>query len=151
MIRCLLQVRLTKKYKNGFITDPVCLSPEHTVADVDKLKAKHGFSGIPITVSGQIGSLLVGLVTSRDLDFIKDRSIKLKDVMTTDLITGMLSFSFSVSHLNINTSFSAPEGISLSGANEILRQSKKGKLPVVNPSGEIVALISRTGSLNFRS
>eukprot|EP01036_Dinobryon_divergens_P026555 gene26555-35223_t len=119
------EVRLTKKYKNGFITDPACLSPDHTVADVDQLKAKHGYSGIPITASGKIGSLLVGLVTSRDLDFLNDRTIKLKDVMTTDLIT-------------------APEGVSLSEANELMRQSKKGKLPVVNPAGEIVALISRT-------
>ena len=35
--------------------------------------------------------------------------------------------------------------MSLSEANELMRQSKKGKLPVVNPAGEIVALISRTG------
>ena len=39
----------------------------------------------------------------------------------------------------------APEGVSLAQANELMRQSKKGKLPVVNASGEIVSLISRSG------
>lgn len=54
------EVKLVKKYKNGFITDPACLSPLHTIAAVDELKAKHGYSGIPITVDGKIGSKLVG-------------------------------------------------------------------------------------------
>ena len=39
----------------------------------------------------------------------------------------------------------APEGVSLAEANELMRQSKKGKLPVVNTAGEIVSLISRSG------
>jgi len=43
------------------------------------------------------------------------------------------------------TLLSAPEGVSLSDANELMRQSKKGKLPVVNRQGELVSLISRTG------
>jgi IMP dehydrogenase len=120
------EVRLVKKYKNGFIVDPACLSPNHTIADVDTIKLRNGYSGVPITVDGKMGSKLVGMVTARDVDYIEDRSTKLSDIMTTDLVT-------------------APEGTSLSEANEILRQSKKGKLPVVNADGEIVALISRTG------
>jgi IMP dehydrogenase len=87
------EVRLVKKYKNGFITDPACLSPENTIADVDKLKQKYGYSGIPITVDGRLGSKLVGIVTNRDVDYIEDRSTPLHQVMTTDLITGIF-FSF---------------------------------------------------------
>mmetsp|Transcript_28487 Transcript_28487/g.61403 ORF Transcript_28487/g.61403 Transcript_28487/m.61403 type:complete len:510 (-) Transcript_28487:197-1726(-) len=119
------EVRLVKTYKNGFITDPACLSPENTVADVDRLKEQHGFSGIPITVDGKMGSRMVGIVCYRDVDYLEDRETKLQEVMTTEL-------------------FTAPEGVSLAEANEMMRQSKKGKLPVVNKAGEIVSLISRT-------
>ena len=89
------------------------------------LQEKYGYSGIPITKSGEIGSELVGIVTNRDVDYVEDRSTRLGDIMTTELVT-------------------AQEGISLPDANEILRSSKKGKLPLVNSKNELVALISRT-------
>ena len=82
------EVKLVKKYKNGFITNPACLSPDHTIADVDNLKKKFGYSGIPITIDGKLGSKLVGIVTNRDVDYIEDRNKKLQDVMTTNLVTG---------------------------------------------------------------
>jgi IMP dehydrogenase len=82
------EVRLVKKYKNGFIVDPACLSPDNVIADVDNLKSRYGYSGIPITVDGKIGSKLVGIVTNRDVDYVEDRQTKLKVVMTTDLVTG---------------------------------------------------------------
>lgn len=119
------EVRKVKKFKNGFITEPTVLAPHNTLADVDAVKQQSGHSGIPITTDGRIHSKLVGIVTKRDIDFQEDRSLAIKDIMTTDLVV-------------------AKEPVSLSEANELLRKSKKGKLPVVNDAGELVSLISRT-------
>ena len=118
------EVRKVKRYKNGFITDPLVLTQDHRVSDIDRIKAEHNFSGVPITDTGAMGGRLLGIVTARDIDFLQDRDTRLGDIMTTDLIT-------------------APEGVSLEEANAILRQSRRGKLPIVNSQGALVALISR--------
>lgn len=118
-------VRKVKRFENGFIIDPVVLSPRNTVEDVDSIKSEHGFSGIPVTEDGTLHSKLVGIVTNRDIDFEKDRSRPLSSVMTRELVT-------------------ANEGVTLHEANQILKQSKKGKLPVVDSQYKLVALLSRT-------
>lgn len=122
-------IRRVKKYEQGFIKDPICLSPDNTVLDLLKTKEKHGFSGIPITAGGKSGAELLGLVTSRDIDFLKsnEQDKKLAEVMTPkeNLVT-------------------APTSVTLNEANVILMKSKRGKLPVLNDKDELVALISRT-------
>ncbi len=122
------QVRLVekvKRYKNGFIVDPMVLSASHTIADIDEIKRRYGFSGIPITEDGSRHSRLVGMVTNRDIDLEKDRSILLSQVMTKNLIT-------------------AQEGMELAEAYQILKKSKKGKLPIINEKQYLVALICRS-------
>ena len=121
-------VRTVKRFENGFITEPVVLRPDNTIADVCRIKEIYGFSGIPITEDGTLGSKLVGIVTQRDISFETDTTKKLSEVMTTDVIT-------------------APVGITLQEGNRILKQCKKGKLPIVDGKGRLVSLMSRTDLL----
>ena len=82
------EVSRVKRFRNGFITEPFVLSPDNTIADIDKIKQTYGFSGIPITDTGKLGGKLLGIVTNRDVDFLENRNILLGDIMTTDLVIG---------------------------------------------------------------
>jgi IMP dehydrogenase len=122
------EIKKVKRFENGFILSPLVLSPNHTIADIDLIKFKYGFSGIPITENGSLNSKLTGIVTNRDIDFETDRTKKLSEVMTRDPLT-------------------AKVGVSLSEANAILRKSKKGKLPIVDSEGKLISLMSRNDLL----
>ena len=113
-----------KRFENGFILDPFTVGPDATLSQLDEIKHKYGFSGCPVTEDGKLGGRLIGIITTRDHDFVQDRSRTVKEVMTKELTV-------------------AKEGCTLEEANQILRDSKKGKLPVVNEKGELVAAISR--------
>lgn len=42
-------VRKVKRYENGFILDPIVISPTTTVGEAKALKEKWGFGGYPVT------------------------------------------------------------------------------------------------------
>ena len=66
------EVRKVKRYENGFLKNPYVLGPKNSIRDVDEIKAKVGYSSVPVTETGKIGGKLLGIVTSRDTDFVKD-------------------------------------------------------------------------------
>jgi len=119
------EVNMVKRYENGFITQPICLPPTATIRDLERIKESHGFSGFPITEDGNLGSKLLGIVTNRDVDFRSDKDVPLREVMTTDLVVGHWP-------------------ITLSEANKIMRETKVGKLPIVDAEGRLISLTSRT-------
>lgn len=125
------EVDRVKRFENGFITDPKTLCPSNTVRDALEIKAKYGFMGIPITEGGCMYSKLLGMVTNRDVEFVHDKDTPLSDIMTTELQT-------------------AREGCSLELAYSTLKESKKGKLPIVNAAFELVGLVARTDLVKNR-
>ena len=98
---------------------------------MEAIKQRYGFSGVPITDTGKMGGKLLGIVTNRDTDFIEDNTTPLEKVMSTDLVV-------------------AKDTVSLEEANQIMKQSKKAKLPIVNEKYELCGLISRSDLLKNR-
>ncbi|KAF7320149.1 Inosine-5'-monophosphate dehydrogenase [Mycena kentingensis (nom. inval.)] len=139
-------VRRVKRHENGFIADPVVLSPANTVDDVLDIKARLGFCGIPITETGRLGGKLVGIVTSRDVQF-RDPATPLADVMYLATFTT----SSSLTTRRTRDLVTAPQGVTLLQANDILRDSKKGKLPIVDAQGSLVSLLARSDLLKNQS
>ncbi|WP_339060738.1 IMP dehydrogenase [Tepidibacillus marianensis] len=115
------EVDRVKRSENGVITNPFYLTPDHIVADAEALMAKYRVSGVPI-INRQ--EELVGIITNRDLRFIKDYSQKIQDVMTKE-------------HL-----ITAPVGTTLEGAKEILQKYKIEKLPLVDEKNKLKGLIT---------
>ena len=65
-------VRKVKRFENGFILDPVVLSPSTTVGEAKALKEKWGFGGFPVT--GQC-SRLQCIIHALFLSMINDNYI----------------------------------------------------------------------------
>ncbi|MHC5115938.1 MAG: CBS domain-containing protein, partial [Planctomycetota bacterium] len=85
-----------------------------------KLMKEQNVSGIPIVDGGK----LAGILTRRDLKFLKDDNVRIKDVMTAEnLVTG-------------------PADTTLEQAREILRNHKVEKLLLVNSKNELAGLIT---------
>ena len=69
------QVENVKRYEQGFISSPLCITPNMTCGELVKLREKCGFSGFPVTESGKLHSKLLGLVAKRDADFFSESTL----------------------------------------------------------------------------
>ena len=57
-------VRKVKRFENGFILDPVVLSPKTTVGEAKQLKEKWGFGGFPVTGLSYLSLFMAAAITS---------------------------------------------------------------------------------------
>ena len=114
------EIERVKRSESGMITRPITMGPNEPIADAMALMAHYKISGVPITV----GEKLVGILTNRDLRFVKDTTQPVNQMMTSEnLIT-------------------VPEGTTLEEAAEKLHKHRIEKLLVVNRDGELRGLIT---------
>ncbi len=116
------EVTKVKRSEGILIEDPITVSPDRTVGEAVDLIRKHDIGGI-VVVDDEVRVL--GLVTRRDINFEEDMRAKVSEVMTPakDLIT-------------------APKGVTMEKAQELLRRNKIEKLPILESDGRLVGLIT---------
>lgn len=118
------QVDLVKRSESGMITDPVTVSPDATLAELDHLCGIYRVSGLPVV---GVGGQLLGIITNRDLRFVPPgefESLRVSQIMTAmPLVT-------------------APVGITRDDAAALLAKHKIEKLPLVDDAGILRGLIT---------
>ena len=115
------EVDKVKRHENGMILNPVIVSKEDTLIDVEKICRRYHISGLPVVDSDRH---LVGMITRRDIKYLNIDNTKVEAVMTKDnLITAQV-------------------GTSLEEAKMILWKNRIEKLPIVDNQYRLVGLIT---------
>lgn len=115
------EVDKVKRHENGMILNPVTVSKEDSLIDVEKICRRYHISGLPVVDSDRH---LVGMITRRDIKYLNIDSTKVEAVMTKDnLITAQV-------------------GTSLEEAKMILWKNRIEKLPIVDNQYKLVGLIT---------
>ena len=118
------QVDLVKRTQTGIIPNPVTITPDATLEDLDRVCGEYRISGLPVVDDDH---RLLGIITNRDLRFVpvaEWATTKVDEVMTPmPLIT-------------------APVGIPREEATALLRRHKRERLPLIDPDGRLAGLIT---------
>ncbi len=118
------QVDLVKRTQTGIISNPVTITPDKTLEDLDRICGEYRDSGLPVV---DTDNRLLGIITNRDLRFTpvaEWATTKVDEVMTPmPLITG-------------------PVSITRDDATALLRKHKRERLPLVDEQGRLGGLIT---------
>ncbi len=123
------QVRKVKRSQSGMILDPVTLPEDALVGDANKVMREYKIGGIPIVGKD---NKLIGIITNRDLRFHRDPSRPIAELMTRE---GLIT---------------AEEGVGLLEAEDILKEHKIEKLPIVDRDFKLSGLITYKDILKKR-
>jgi len=114
------EVRKVKKSESGMVIDPITVNDDQTVREVNEIMRNYRISGVPVLR----GTKLVGIVTNRDLRFVSDEDLLVREVMTSkNLVT-------------------AKAGITLEQSKALLHEHRIEKLLVVDDEGDLQGLIT---------
>jgi IMP dehydrogenase len=114
------EVDKVKRSESGMITDPITMRPEQRIYEALEVMARYKISGVPITRDGKA----VGILTNRDLRFVRDTHQEISRFMTRD---GLVT---------------VPPGTDMESAKELLHAHRIEKLLVVDAEGQLRGLIT---------
>jgi len=114
------EVGKVKRSESGMIVDPITMQPEQRIYEALEVMARYKISGVPVVRSGKA----VGILTNRDLRFVRDTQQEISSVMTKE---------------NLVT---VPPGTTLEHAKELLHAHRIEKLLVVGNAGDLYGLIT---------
>ncbi len=112
-------IRKVKREESLIIRDLYTITPDTSVQDAIGVMKGKKIAGLPVILNNK----LVGILTNRDIRFLKGSTQRVQDVMTKDVVTG-----------NVN--------LSMEEALSIMNRRKIEKLPLVDDSGNLVGLIT---------
>ncbi|MFN2353898.1 MAG: IMP dehydrogenase [Desulfopila sp.] len=115
-----IEVERVKKSESGMIIDPITVTQDQSVAEVQEIMSNYKISGLPVLHNGK----LVGIVTNRDLRFVSDNALRVDDVMTSKKLV------------------TAKVGIDLEHSKALLHEHRIEKLLVVDDDGNLKGLIT---------
>ncbi|MDO5634613.1 MAG: IMP dehydrogenase [Micrococcus sp.] len=118
------QVDTVKRSESGMITDPVTISPDATLEDLDELCAQYRVSGLPVV---EDGNKLIGIITNRDTRFIPFEEWETRAVRSAMTPMPLVT---------------AREGISREETVALFSRHRIEKLPLVDGEGRLKGLIT---------
>ena len=115
------EVRIVKKFESGVVRDPITVDADASMSELLEIKQQFNISGVPVMKNNE----LVGIVTSRDVRYENDLSVKISSIMTPKdrLVT-------------------VKEGTSAEEVKKILHDFRIEKVLVVNDSFELRGMIT---------
>jgi len=114
------EVDKVKRSESGMIIDPITMRPEQRIHEALEVMARYKISGLPVVRDGKA----VGILTNRDLRFVRDTHQEISSVMTRE---GLVT---------------VPPGPTREKAKELLHAHRIEKLLVVDDQGVLCGLIT---------
>ncbi|MGH0029850.1 MAG: IMP dehydrogenase [Myxococcota bacterium] len=114
------EVDKVKRSESGMIVDPITMAPEQKIFEALEVMARYRISGVPIVQGGKA----VGILTNRDLRFVRDTHQEISRYMTRE---GLVT---------------VPPGTGMERAKELLHEHRIEKLLVVDEAGDLRGLIT---------
>ena len=115
-------VRQVKTFEAGMVVNPRVVTPETSLGQALAIMQRHAISGLPVV--DHSSGRLVGILTNRDVRFVDDETVPVRDLMTSE---------------NLVT---VGEGVTRSEARLLLHKHRIEKLLVVDEAFRLKGLVT---------